>query len=297
MSNSSETQLGNPLLYSLPSGRRTLQPYWLIICQLIFIQFCQRLWNRWKYKTWFLQFEIIFMSGLNDFGFKLDFFDAFQTIWVTGHFVWYCILQGSCMSAANASAWRCFNIFGYVLMNYVIPSTASLGINIYTKAPTCKEILFGRQRLSETRKALIGFLCIWCYAPTTAIVAVIIVYFNVNIIPMFVCYEWIGFMWVIGVSLASVIIGLLLLTCPITREQVDAGHFKEFVLAVWASTQTTLVVYLAVILFNYSQYWYFGDSYIHAIVSEFESRDTNRYFRTLTNSSEQIAHTVLSSLG
>ena len=157
MSNSSQTELGNPLLYSLPAGRRTLEPYWVIIGQMILIQFCQRLWNRVRYKTWFLQLEIVIMRNCNyssngaagGYNFEIDFFDAFQTIWVTGHFVWYCILQGSCMSAANASNWRCFNFFGYVLMNYVAPSAISLAINIYTKAPKCQRHSFqkwGRYR-------------------------------------------------------------------------------------------------------------------------------------------------------
>ncbi len=71
--------------------------------------------------------------------------------------------------------------------------------------------------------------------------------------------------------------------------------FHLFLLATFASTQLTTLGYLFVLLYNYSQYWYFGDSYIHAIVSEYESRDTSKYFQVLSNSTEQIAHTVLST--
>ena len=62
---------------------------------------------------------------------------------------------------------------------------------------------------------------------------------------MFVCYEWIVVMWIIAVSLASVIVGLLLLTCPLNRHEIDALRFSRFILAIFASTQATTAVYLA----------------------------------------------------
>ncbi|CAF1382396.1 unnamed protein product [Rotaria magnacalcarata] len=303
MSNTSTAaQVGNPLLYSLPSGRITLEPYWMILAQFVLLQFGQRLWNRVWYKTWFLQLELVVMFGWAyrstetsvQYNFELDFFDAFQTLWYMSHFVWYCILQGSCMSATNADTWRCFNIFGYVLTNYVTPSAVSLSINIGTKLSWCLKAFKGNQ-YSQTQKALLGLLGFWCYVPTIAYMSVFLVYINVNILPMFACYEWLVLIWLIGVGLIGVMIGVLLLTCPINRELVEIFKFGRFLLAMLISFESTMGVYLCVLLYNYSQYWYFGDTYIHAIVSEYESRDTNTYFQVLKNSSEQIAHTVLAT--
>ena len=61
--NSSSTeQHGNPVLYTF--GGITVQPYWLIIVQLIVIQFLQRLYSRFSHwndkekQTWFTALEI-----------------------------------------------------------------------------------------------------------------------------------------------------------------------------------------------------------------------------------------------
>jgi hypothetical protein len=62
-SNSSSTaQTGNPVLYTL--GGFAIQPYWLIIVQLVVIQILQRLYSKyacWKSeqnKTWYIALEI-----------------------------------------------------------------------------------------------------------------------------------------------------------------------------------------------------------------------------------------------
>lgn len=62
-SNSSSTQQpGNPILYTF--GGITIQPYWLIIVQLIVVQLLQRLYSRYfccineEKRTWFIALEI-----------------------------------------------------------------------------------------------------------------------------------------------------------------------------------------------------------------------------------------------
>ena len=61
--NSSSTQQnGNPVLYTFSSI--TIQPYWLIIVQLIVVQILQRLYNRFTpfrdkhRRTWYISLEI-----------------------------------------------------------------------------------------------------------------------------------------------------------------------------------------------------------------------------------------------
>ncbi|CAF4045397.1 unnamed protein product [Adineta steineri] len=51
----------NPLLYTLAQDHMNIQPYWIMILELIFKDFIfQRIWNRWRYKTWFTTQEIAF---------------------------------------------------------------------------------------------------------------------------------------------------------------------------------------------------------------------------------------------
>ena len=45
--------------------------------------------------------------------------------------------------------------------------------------------------------------------------------------------------------------------------------------------------------YNYSQYWYFGDSYLSAIGYEFQSRDTVAWGRALTNNSQFLTDNIL----
>ena len=303
MANTSTTgRVGNPLLYSLPSGRITLQPYWVIICQYVFLQICQRLWNRIRYKTWLLHLELIILFGLAygstktslSYNFEIDVFDALQSLSVMAHFIWYCILQTSCMSAPNADDWKCFNIFGYMLMNYVTPSAINLIITVGTKLSWCMKVLESREYTSSN-KVRLGLWIFWCFVPTIAFLFVMSVYYFVNLAPMFICYLWVILIWLIGAGLIGVIFGLLLLTCPINRELIDIFPFGRFVRAMFISFESTLAAYLLVLLYNYTQYWYFGDTYINAMVSEYQSRDTNTYFQVLKNSTEQIGHTILAT--
>ncbi|CAF4143648.1 unnamed protein product, partial [Adineta steineri] len=47
MSNSynSSTLSINPVLGTFPAGNINIQPYWIVVLQLIFVQFLQRIWN------------------------------------------------------------------------------------------------------------------------------------------------------------------------------------------------------------------------------------------------------------
>ncbi len=169
MSNNRQSQLGHLLLYSQSAIRLTLEPYWLIISQLAVLQFVQRLWNRFNYRTWFLQLELVIMLGgkyrsdkLNiEYPFQVDVFDTLQLLSIAGHFVWYSILHGSCMSMANASAWECFNIYGYVLTNNVTSSAVSLSINLATKGHRSCRMVLGdseRRRSKESPRRFVLYL-------------------------------------------------------------------------------------------------------------------------------------------
>ena len=65
-SSSSTEQRGNPILYT--SVGYTIQPYWLIIVELIFIQSLQRLYNKFtclrkpKDRSWYIPLEILVLE-------------------------------------------------------------------------------------------------------------------------------------------------------------------------------------------------------------------------------------------
>jgi hypothetical protein len=49
-------------------------------------------------------------------------------------------------------------------------------------------------------------------------------------------------------------------------------------------------------LFNYSQYFYYGENYLRTIEREYASRDTDLFVRLLHKSLTQKWHTILSFL-
>jgi len=48
----------NPLLSTFPANEINIQPYWIVILELIVLQFCQRIWHHFTYNTWFTTLEI-----------------------------------------------------------------------------------------------------------------------------------------------------------------------------------------------------------------------------------------------
>jgi hypothetical protein len=58
---------------------------------------------------------------------------------------------------------------------------------------------------------------------------------------------------------------------------------------------TTFPILLS-ILYNYTQYFYYGESYLQSIVDDYNARDTSRYFTELRNSTQQILHSAVNFL-
>lgn len=65
-SSSSTEQHANPILYTFSGA--TVQPYWLIVVDLILLQILQRLYNRYTLlrnkhrRTWYISLEIAFLG-------------------------------------------------------------------------------------------------------------------------------------------------------------------------------------------------------------------------------------------
>jgi hypothetical protein len=48
----------NPLLSTFPVDEINIQPYWIVVLELIVLQLFQRIWHHFKYNTWFTTLEI-----------------------------------------------------------------------------------------------------------------------------------------------------------------------------------------------------------------------------------------------
>ena len=48
----------NPVLGTFPADEINIQPYWLVVLQLLVSQFSQRIWHYFRYKTCFTTLEI-----------------------------------------------------------------------------------------------------------------------------------------------------------------------------------------------------------------------------------------------
>ncbi len=55
---------------------------------------------------------------------------------------------------------------------------------------------------------------------------------------------------------------------------------------------TTFPILLS-IFFNFTQYFYYGESYLKSIFDDYNARDTNHYFNELQSSLQQILHSAV----
>lgn len=125
-----------------------------------------------------------------------------------------------------------------------------------------------------------------CTITTMLVMASLLPFAITDLIPMPVIYIWINIGW----FLVSFIVTLIVICC-VLKQDAD----KKGVLLCALAGALNLYFLINPILYNYSQYFYFGDTYLHSIYSEYHSRDTNVYFQVLQNETQSIGHLLLSS--
>jgi hypothetical protein len=275
MSNITTTNnFGNPLLYQFPESELIVQPYWILVLQLLFIQFLSRLWNRCKYNTWFTAVEAYFVN-YDKSRIGVDWFDILFVLPQIAHIIWYGVQQSKCMSYQDATTWKCYNIFGYKIANYVLVQGSGIYSNI-----TFKLIIHKKQ--NGVFMIVVGSLTI------VLAIGITIPYSITNIIPMTCAY-----IWIVGIyTVVGILICLVLITCLQITEDKDC---MQLFLGSVVSFANSLALYMYPTLYNYSQYLYFGDSYLHTIYSEYQSRNTQEYFQQLANTTESAGHLILST--
>jgi hypothetical protein len=351
----------NPLLITVSADQINIQPYWIVVVELIALQLTQRIWHHFKYKTWFTTLEIaglmhVFKNDpgdLNDPESKtnknnyftkksngkgkltphqnrllvlrsmiaIDFFDAINCIILIAQAIWYCIIQSSCqnLSSPTATPWNCYNVFGYRLYNYIFVSYSTTTLNIVYKT-----YMQGFWKVINTDHKKGS--CDWIMHYITLIIIVVTLFFDTcllfpfiltHVIPMFVIYIW---MSIIYISVCIYFIASGFLAYEEIEDMPEKFHPKEIrhkprqyetqccsfmfrpkelpqvaISMILALLITTFPILLS-IFYNYTQYFYYGETYINSINDDYNARDTNRYFSIIQNSTQQILHSAANFL-
>ncbi|CAF4187446.1 unnamed protein product, partial [Rotaria sordida] len=225
--NETHTQIlgpGNSLLYTIPKGEIIIPPYWALCIQILSLQLLQRIWNRCRYKTWFTSVEVAMLYRkvhaedhkptfvANVAGIDIDIFDLFQSLWPLAHFIWYCILQAQCMTYLTASAWKCYNIFGYKIHNYIAANVVIGLSNAQMKHSLIRNLDY--EKKTNTQKHYIAI--IHKSVPYFYLVPILawIPYGFTHILPMFILYIWMFILYIIGILISSVFFSVMFIKCP-----------------------------------------------------------------------------------
>ncbi|UJR24479.1 hypothetical protein I4U23_005854 [Adineta vaga] len=246
---------------------------------------------------------------------KLPTFDLFDILFsclpLIAHTIWYCIIQTNCSSGDNASTWNCYNLFGYRIYNYLFDPFTSFAYTFLSKLYLYhinrKEI----QRMNERKKSwrrilskVIFYIALGLSLLTFLLVgALVLPYFFTNALPMIIIYCFIVFTYVYIFTVVNMLLKCYTITTGrvfslenenlnFFKRQIIKLHYNRFL---FIQTSLRLFPYLMSILFNLSQYFYYGENFWDALSREATSRDPSPYFTRVTNSA-QIVHTILSTI-
>ncbi|CAF1592809.1 unnamed protein product [Rotaria magnacalcarata] len=197
------------------------------------------------------------------------------------HFIWIVVEQTKCMSVAGASRWRCYNILGYRLYNFMLtgiwPFLIALDFRHRSK--------IGCWQKSMTR---IGKLC---EMTQQTILLLMIVFLFTNVIPMIVVFIWVFF--IVNGGFIIILIFIFALLHYRMRYLPDIDSCFVFI---WTPAYIFVIILLPITVstfYNYSQYYYFGDEYIQTIIDEYNARTFSRWIVKFMKTIELPFHTVL----
>ena len=251
----------------------------------------------------------------------ISYFDAISCLLTLGHAIWYCVIQAKCMNSSSqiATPWNCYNALGYRLFNYVFVSYFTTTLDCVYKA-----YMLGYKEVMEIDAKQGSFRWIMHYATLITISLALIFttclmlpFILTNVLPMFIIYIWMCVIY-IGFCVYLVFSGFKLhkdvkdLPAKIEKNQStnekDSGQheFCSFMFSSHEIPQVGLCMLLAMVIttfpillsifFNYTQYYYYGESYLKSIEDDYTTRDTTNYLNGMKNSTEQILHSVLNFL-
>ncbi|CAF1526860.1 unnamed protein product [Adineta ricciae] len=240
-----------------------------------------------------------------------DLYDLLVSVTpLLAHAIWYCIIQSNCMSGENATTWNCYNLFGYRIYNYIFSPFAVFSFNFLSKLILAiqkrrqKVSLFQRkQKWRRIAVMIIFFITLTLSILTFLFVgALVLPFFFTNTLPMVIIYAFIAMTYLyiliainIFLKFYTVVTGKAFSLGDenlnwIKRQMKKLHNHRPLVM----QAGVRLFPYLLSILFNLSQFLYYGSDYLGAMSREAQKRDPTAYFGRVQNSS-QIAHTILSS--
>ncbi|UJR10993.1 hypothetical protein I4U23_015177 [Adineta vaga] len=294
--------IGNPVLGNFISFE--IQPYWLIIVELLFLQLLQRLYSlidsacKKKKKHIYIALELSIL-GTKRTGVSLpkySILDFILSMISMGHFGYAIYLQTKCSTAANATGWRCYNAFGYQLFNFVLPSIIAVLIEAFIQLANM--IKAGKEDPKNKVKSNAMNYVKWTLLIITIVLnslvfLAFIPFLISNVLPMLIAYSWVLF----PLLAALVLIYATFITIVVNAFRQCEGcgciYFWKFFgthCLVGVQVFGSLVFSMA---YNYSQYSFFGADYTSVIWCEFQSRDTIVWYQRLTNDSESLIQNLL----
>ncbi|UJR20124.1 hypothetical protein I4U23_023256 [Adineta vaga] len=243
---------------------------------------------------------------------KFDFFDfAIHSLPLLGHTIWYFYIQSSCMNAERATPWNCYNAFGYRLFNYVFAPycaffwlvVTKIYVHHITRVEEKSQIIVPSKESNIVKivwNKIEYHIGLWSSLLTVVVVgAPLVPYLYTNVIPMAGAYAFMGIIyilfWMCGLVfcvIVSYIPGVGRLILGIIKSLPRDDHPIAAVFLMFPFTLLTLPILLSV-FFNYSQYLYYGNDYFTTMRDEFDSRDTQTYFKILQASVNERLHTSL----
>lgn len=251
----------------------------------------------------------------------IDYFDALNCLLTLGHAIWYCVIQSTCVNSSSSmgTPWNCYNALGYRLFNYVFVSYFTTTLDC-----TYKAYMLGYTEIINI-DAKRGS-CRWVshYATLVTIglsllftTCLMLPYIITNVIPMFVMYIWMSLIY-IGVcgylvyssfkmyKTVKELPGKIKSNDVSKEQESDQQEYCSFMFTTKEMPQVAASMLLAMVIttfpillsiyYNYTQYYYFGESYLKSIDDDYLARDTMNYFNVIKNSAAQSLHLALNLL-
>jgi len=303
MSSSNETSsYANPVLYYFIGFQ--VQPYWVFIAELLFLQLLQRLYSliesacKKKKKHIYIALELT-MLGKKRTGIsppKYSILDFILSLVSVGHFCYACYMQTECGNAKNGEGWNCYNAFGYRLHNFILPGCVAVLVESIVQ---CVNLYRANKEneMNEMKEDSLKWLK-WTLLITTMILnggvfLAFIPFFVSNTIPMIIAYCWLLLPILGGVVLIYASIVTIIINSCRKCEGCGCCFFWKFFGTHCVVGSQVFGCLIFAMAYNYSQYSYFGADYSDVMYYEYQSRDTINWFNNLKNNSDKAIHNLL----
>ncbi|CAF3326832.1 unnamed protein product [Rotaria socialis] len=228
----------------------------------------------------------------------IDYFDAINCLLILGHAIWYCVIQSTCSmsSSSIATPWNCYNVF-------VSYSTTTLNC-IYKTYMLGYMKVIKIDAIQGSLRWLIHYAILFIIIISLVFVTSLMLPFILtHVVPMFIVYIWMSIIY-IGVCIYLALFGFefydeieefpvrrtgneLLVSQNSSIQELCSFMFSSkdiphVLLSIVLALVITKFPILLSIFFNYTQSFYYGESYLKSIVDDYKNwlRCSLKKFRT-----------------